>query len=53
MMRSAHTTDLGVLPDDQVEAPSHKSWNTLLGKLGKCIWAETAQLEEEYEQKCH
>ena len=25
MMRSAHTTDLGVLPDVQVEAPSHES----------------------------
>ena len=25
MMRSARTIDLGVLPDDQVEAPSHES----------------------------
>ena len=35
MMRSAHTTDLGVLPDDQVEAPSHESWNTFLREAWK------------------
>ena len=53
MMRSAHTTDLGVLPDDQVEAPSHESWNAFLREAWKCIWGWDCTTQEEYEQKCH